>query len=99
MLLNQPGSLNPAASHSTKVVKRISDLEFVEMSEVTTDDVLPAISGRPPHPARLPITDISQCVERLSLMAAVLCSRFPDKAGELFTYQSWPNETTKGSSG
>ena len=52
-LLTQPGPSNPAAALSMKVVKRILDLEFVEMSEVTIDDVLPAVPGRPPPPARL----------------------------------------------
>ena len=87
-LLSQPGPFNPAASLSMKVVKKILDLEFVEMSEVMIDDMLPAVPGRPPPPARLPITDISQWVERFSLMAAVLCSKFPDKVAELFAYQA-----------
>ena len=69
-------------------MKRILDVEFVEMSEVTIDDVLPAVPGHPLPPARLPITDISLWVERFSLLAALLCSRFPDKAGELFAYQA-----------
>ena len=58
------------------------------MSEVTVDDMSPQVPGRPPPPARLPITDISQWIERYSLMAAVLCSKFLDKAGELFAYQA-----------
>ena len=58
------------------------------MSEVTLDDLAPQALGRPPPPARLPITDISQWVERYSLMAAVICTRFPDKAKELFAYQT-----------
>ena len=33
-------------------------------------------------PARLPITDISQWVERYSLMATTLALRFPEKAPE-----------------
>ena len=83
-LLTQPGPFNPAAAISAKVVKKILDLDFIE---VTIDDILPQVLGRPLPPARLPITDISQWVERYSLMAAVLCSKFPDKAGELFAYQ------------
>lgn len=50
--------------------------------------MLPAVPGRPPPPARLPITDISQWVERFSLMAEVLCYKFPDKLAELFAYQA-----------
>lgn len=87
-LLTQPGPFNPAAALSMKVVRKILDLEFVEMSEVTIDDVLPAVPGRPPPPARLPIMDISQWVERFSLMAAVLCTKFPHKAGEFLAYQA-----------
>ena len=87
--LSKPGPYNLAASLAPKVLKRIVDLDFVEMSEVTVDDVSPQVPGRPPPPpARLPITDISQWIERYSLMAAVLCSKFPDKAGELFAYQA-----------
>jgi hypothetical protein len=87
-LLSKPGPFNPAASLASKVLKRILDLDFVEMSEVTVDDMSPQVPGHPPPPARLPITDISQWIERYSLMAAVLCSKFPDKAGELFAYQA-----------
>ena len=38
--------------------------------------------------AKLPVTDISQWLERYSLMAALLATRFPDKAPELFSYQA-----------
>ena len=83
------GPYNPAASLPPKVVKKILDLEFVEISEISIiDDVLAQTPGRPPAPARPPITDISQWVERFSLMAAVLCTRFPDKAPELWAYQA-----------
>ncbi len=63
----------------TKIVKRILNLEFVEMSEVTIDDLGPPAPGRP-HPPRLPVTDISRWVQQFSLMAAILASRFPAKA-------------------
>ena len=87
-LLTLPGPFNPAAALSAKVVKKIMDLDFIEMSEVTIDDAPPQVLGRPPPPTRLPITDISQWLERYSLMVAVLCTKFPDKAGELFAYQA-----------
>ena len=59
------------------------------MSEISIiDDELAQTPGRPPAPARPPITDISQWIERFSLMAAVLCTRFPDKAPELWAYQA-----------
>jgi hypothetical protein len=87
-LLTQPGPFNPAIALSAKIAKKILDLEFVEMSEVTVGDVLPAVPGRPPPPALLPISDMSQWVERYSLMAAILCSKYPEKAGKLFAYQA-----------
>lgn len=70
-----------------KVVKRILDLEFVEISEIAVDSDVPQVPGRPPPPARPPITEITQWVERFSLMAAVLATRFPDKAPELWAYR------------
>ncbi len=86
--LHTPGPFNPVASLPLKVVKRILDLEFLEMSEVTADIDTPQALGRPPPPARLPVTDISQWVERYSIMAATLTSRFPEKGPELFAYQA-----------
>ena len=86
--VTQPGPFNPAATLPPKVVKRILDLEFIEMSEVSIDDDTSQTPGRPPAPARLPVTDISRWLERYSLMAAIICTRFPHKAGELFAYQA-----------
>ena len=82
---SEKGPFNPAASLPLKVVKRILDLDFVEMSDILVDDDAP---GRLPSPPRPPIEDISLWVERFSLMAAVLCTRFPEKAPEFFAYQS-----------
>ena len=70
-----------------RVVKKILDLNFVEMSEVLLDDDLPQSPGLP-APPRAPVLDISQWVERYSAMAAVLASRFPEKAPELLAYQA-----------
>ena len=97
--ITAPGPFNPAASLSPKVVKRILELEFVEMSEMTVDDDTPQAPGHPTAPARLPITDISQWLERYSLMAAVLATRFPEKALELFAYQAtivWAERNYEG---
>ena len=72
---------NPAAAVAQKVVRKILNLEFVEMAEVAPDDTThPPTLGRP-TPARPPINDISHWVERFSLMAGILCTRFPEKAG------------------
>jgi len=86
-LLSAPGPYNPAAAVSGKVVKRILDLEFVEMSEITSDGDI-QVAGRSGGPARPPITAISQWLERYAVMAAVLATRFPEKAPELFAYQA-----------
>ena len=59
LLMTTPGPFNPAAAIAPKVVNKILDLEFVEMSEVTIDDVIPQVPGRPPPPVRLPIMDRS----------------------------------------
>ena len=83
--LNQAGPFNPMASLPTKLVKRILNLDFVDISEVTVDGDTPQAAGRPP-PARLPITSISQWLERFSMMAAIMVTRFPLKAPELFAY-------------
>ena len=82
------GPFNPAVSLSTKVTKKILDLEFMEMAEVTLDHTPDQVPGCPPHPGRPPIMDISQWVEWYSLMAAVIATRFPIKAPELFAYQA-----------
>ncbi len=86
--LLKPGPFNPAASLAKKVTKRILDLEYVEMAEVTADTLPESVSGRPHPPSRPPITDISQWIERYSLMAALVAARFPHKAPELFAYQA-----------
>ena len=59
--------------------KRILDLEFLEMSEVTVDTEPAQVPSCPPPPAQLPITDISQWMERYSLMAATLAPVVPGK--------------------
>ena len=83
------GPFNPAASLPLKVVKRILDLEFVEIVEVLVDEDTPTnVPDRPPTPPRHPIDVISRWVERFSLMAAVLSTRFTEKAPEFFAYQA-----------
>ena len=86
--ITAPGPFNPAASLPPKVAKCILELEFVEMSEMTVDNDAPQTPGLPQAPVRLPLTDISQWLEKYSLMAAVLATRFPEKVPELFAYQA-----------
>ena len=85
-LYRSPGPLQPRSISTSKGGKEDPGLEFVEMAELTIDDLPSQVLGRAPPPARLPITNISHWMERYALLAAVLCSRFPEKAPELFAY-------------
>ena len=68
---------------STTVAAKILALKFIEMSEISSEDLNPsAPTGRP----RLAISDISVWVEKFATMAAILAQRFPEKAPELFAY-------------
>ena len=58
------------------------------MSEISLDDPPTQAPGHPPLPARPPIQNISVWIEKFSVMAALLASRFPEKAPELFAYQA-----------
>ena len=86
--LHAMGPFNPIALLPAKVSKKILDLEFVEMNEISSDDPPSAIPGHPPPPPRKPIQDISRWVEKFSIMAAVLTTRYPEKAPELLAYQA-----------
>ena len=68
-----------------KLVRRILDLQFVNVAELTTDVEL-LVPGRLAHIH--PITDISLWVERFAVMAAILATHFPEKAPEFFVYMA-----------
>ena len=57
------------------------------MAEVSAEDPPPG-NGNCPAPLKVPITDLSQWLEKYSVMAAALAQRFPEKAPELFAYQA-----------
>ena len=84
--LHQPGPYNPASTLPPKVVKKILNLEFVEMSEIAADEFPTPNLGQPPTPSRPPIHDISIWMEKFAVMAAILAARFPEKSPELFAY-------------
>ena len=89
-----PGSgYDPAAALPPKLVKRILNLEFVEMVELLPDswpdDNALTEQGQPPRRARRPpVTDILVWLECFGRLASVLCTKFPDKAAELWAYQT-----------
>ncbi len=95
-----PGPYNPAAVIPPKVVKKILDLEFVDMFKIAMDDDVPQTPGRAPAPARLPVTKISQWLERYLVMSAIFSKWFPEKALELHTrpQSSRQRGTMKGDS-
>ena len=54
--LSGPGPYNRSASLPAKLVKRILELEYVEMSDISVADAdPPQVPGRTPTPARLPV--------------------------------------------
>ena len=82
---------NPAASLPPKVVKRLLNLEFIEMADlrgdIWPDDATVESSTAPRRMAKPPIISISTWLECYGRMAAILTSRFPEKAPELWAYQ------------
>ena len=81
------------------MVRRILELDFVEMADLLPDAWLQdesqpivtvdgqVLSARR-QPRRAPVQDVSLWIEAYSRMAAVLVTRFPDKGPELWAYQA-----------
>jgi len=68
---------------STRVAKKIMDLEFVEMAEIVAEeDFLPNCLANSPRP---PITNTSQWVEQFSVMVAIMTFKYPK-----ILQSSWP---------
>ena len=90
--LHEAGPYNPAAALPPKIVKRILSLEIVEMSDLWAD-IWPddpsttETPNGPRRPEKLPVTNIRSWLECFGRMAAVLATRFPEKAPELWAYQ------------
>ena len=90
--LHSSGPYNPASSLPPKMVKKILSLEFVEMSElrgdIWPDDSTTDTPVTSRCTAKPPVISIKTWLECYARMAAVLVSRFPEKAPELWAYQS-----------
>ena len=91
--LHRPGPYNPSAAVPPKVAKKLLALDFVEMSELRADfwPDDPSASDASTGPRRTgkpPVTTTRSWLECYSRMAAVLTSRFPEKAAELWAYQT-----------
>ena len=81
---------HPAATIPPKLTKQTLDLEFIKMSELTTDAPSASdpsgVNRRPPRPA--PVTDLNIWLDCYSRLAALLSTRSPEKAPEFWAYQS-----------
>ena len=91
--LHSAGPYNPAATLPPKVVRKMVSLEFVEMSEMRADiwpdeSVAPETIQSPRRAGKPPVTSIRSWLECYGRMAAVLSMRFPEKAAELWAYQT-----------
>ena len=57
------------------------------MAEITAEDDT-SFGGHPSSSSRPPVTNISQWIERFSVMAVILVTCFPEKAPEFLAYQA-----------
>lgn len=88
-----PCPYNPAASLSPRIVKKILALEFVEMDELrgdiwSDDSPMADPQANPRRSTKPPVNTIRTWLECFGRMAAVLTARYPEKAPELWAYQS-----------
>ena len=91
--LHTTGPYNPAATLPPKIVRKIIALEFVEMAELRADiwpdeSVTPETTHPPRRLGKPPVTNIRSWLEGYGRMAAILATRFPEKAAELWAYQT-----------
>ena len=91
--LHTPGPFNHLVVLLGEVVKKILNMELVDMAKISLKKEPKLFPGCLPPPKRLPVKNISQWLEKFSLMAATLVTRFPHKAAELFKPQSGQNVT------
>ena len=88
------GSFSPPCSLPEKLIKRILDLEFIDMSELIPDNRrfnAGTDEGMCCHHSRKqrrgPVVDILLWVECYSTLVSVLSSKFPLKTPDLMAYQ------------
>ena len=82
---------SPTARLPRKLVSKIQNLEFIEMSELLpeawiSDAADDSVGQKSQSRRRSPISEISVWVECFAMMAAVLAEKFPSKAPQLFIY-------------
>ena len=84
--ISAAGPFNPTASLLPKVVKKTLELEL-RWPKYQSAMTHPRPQTTHQHLPAPPVQDISQWVEPFSIMAAILCTRFPEKAPKLWAYQ------------
>ena len=91
---SQP-SLDPLTTLPARLVKRILDFEFVEMSDLLPDAWLEepstgndGLSATRRFVRRAPISDITIWLEGFARLASVITSKHPTKCAEMWAYQS-----------
>ena len=86
-------SVKESSALPPKLVQRIQDLEYVEMSELVPDawrfqeDEQKCCHQIRRIPRRGPVTDILLWVECYALLVSVLATKFPEKIPQLMAYQ------------
>ena len=94
LLQSTPGfGYDLTAALPPKLVRRILDLEFVEMAELLPDtwqeESAASEPGHPHRQTRRPlVTEILPWLECFGRLAAVLCTKYPEKAAEFWAYQT-----------
>ena len=86
--LSTPGPYKQAAGIQPKVVKKILDLEFIEMTELNIPSTNSAGQQNHRGCSRLPVTEIKLWLECFARMAAILTMCFPEKGPEFWTYKT-----------
>ena len=91
---SQSSQYDPTAALPPKLVTKILNLEFVETRELLPDawqDIPHRASelvGQQCHTRRPPVTDIITWPECFGCIAVVLCTKYPEKASEIWAYQT-----------
>ena len=88
----------PTIPNKIKIVKKITNGDFVDMAELLRDNIeaerrVSAVEGQKPpkaaHTARRKIPDLLSCVQGFGTFIAIVTSVHPGKVRQLLTYQTF----------
>ena len=83
----------PTTALSAKLIKKILDLDFIELSDLAPtnlmiqEDAEPSCCHQKPSQRRGPIRDITMWMYCYASLVAILGTKYPDKIGEFMAYQ------------